>query len=352
MNVNFRGWVIIMARKLGKDEAWVIDGGQTELRIYEMNIETGEIDRNAEARRKMEQFSTNNELSEYMNDTITEGRVGICAAGVLFPDLTIQAPEVRFRERVTYPKELKERGCEVIVANDVEGAAYYEGTFGVAKGMRSATGTFSSGHNFDYFIPGIGVVTVAEFGHKKIADKLSGLPCGCGNNGCVEPYVSGTGAALLAIEELLAREQRDNPIILAALKDYNEAAVKEGLQQFEPGDLKNRRVYRMVVSQIDASHIYSVDGGAVSARVREIQAGAIAQVFGAVTSVYRPLERIVCMGSLATKNWDTLMADAIGLYKTRQFHNPSIEPVQVVKTDEELNGCMGAGAMFKYKRLQ
>jgi len=330
---------------LGNDDVIVFDSGGTQLRIYVMNLLSGKLKKIA--REEMKNFPNDYKLSDFVLKNVDNGRVGICAAGVFHPDYTISAPNVRFKEPVTFPKKLHELGCEVKIGNDVECAAYFEGRLGVASDVpRSATVTFSSGCGVQLFDRRFGVLTRAEFGHLPYV-LVDGIKCGDGEYGHIESYVSGNGARAIAIQDLLMREDAKNPIVLASLKDYNKAARKEGLPTFKTKDLDNAMVYKMVVSQIQPKHVYSVEDNDVSERVMDLQSRAIGTCLSEINGVYAPLDKIVVMGSLATQNWDTLMVQAIGEYQQKHHQHPNLPLAEIVKSVDPLNGCKGAGAMYK-----
>ncbi len=88
-------------------------------------------------------------------------------------------------------------GCEVIVENDATAAAISERVSGVARGLDSFC--------FIYFGTGLGLGVISgghaqggvlgnagEIGH--IITASEGLPCACGNQGCLEMYASRNSA--------------------------------------------------------------------------------------------------------------------------------------------------------------
>ncbi len=88
-------------------------------------------------------------------------------------------------------------GCEVIVENDATAAAISERVSGVATDMDSfcfvyfgtglGLGVISGGH-----VQGGVMGNAGEIGH--IITASEGLPCACGNHGCLEMYASRTSA--------------------------------------------------------------------------------------------------------------------------------------------------------------
>ena len=90
----------------------------------------------------------------------------------------------------------KELRCPVALTNDANAAALAEKYYGKAKNLNHfATITLGTGLGCGIFSEG-NIVHGAfgfagEIGHSVV--KFNGRPCGCGNQGCLETYVSATG---------------------------------------------------------------------------------------------------------------------------------------------------------------
>lgn len=87
-------------------------------------------------------------------------------------------------------------GLPVIVENDANAAAWGEFRFGAGRGqshlvcLTLGTGV-GSGFVFDGKLYRGGFGIGAECGHVQIVPGDAGVPCGCGQSGCLEMYVSG-----------------------------------------------------------------------------------------------------------------------------------------------------------------
>jgi glucokinase len=146
------------------------------------------------------------QLRELHSDVVA---VGIGAAG--WVDET--RSRVRFAPNLAWRDEplrdqLSERiGLPVVVENDANAAAWAEHRFGAARGedhfvlLTIGTG-IGGGLVLDGRLYRGRWGTAGEPGH--LAYVPGGQPCGCGNKGCLEQYVSGSALVRVARERALA----------------------------------------------------------------------------------------------------------------------------------------------------
>ncbi|WGX94701.1 ROK family glucokinase [Nocardioides sp. L-11A] len=123
--------------------------------------------------------------------------VGVGAAGYVAADRStvLFAPNIAWRDEPLGADLARRTGLPVVVENDANAAAWGEFRHGAGRGaddqLMVTVGTGVGG----------GVVTggrllrgahgvAAEIGHLCVVP--DGLPCGCGNRGCLESYASGT----------------------------------------------------------------------------------------------------------------------------------------------------------------
>jgi glucokinase len=102
--------------------------------------------------------------------------------------------------------------CPVDLLNDCNGAVLGEVFYGFGKetadksSLHLAYATLSTGFGAGAWDGGHLILgkdgNAGEFGH--IPARVDGLPCGCGNRGCVEAYASGSGIVTNARARLLA----------------------------------------------------------------------------------------------------------------------------------------------------
>jgi glucokinase len=109
----------------------------------------------------------------------------------------VQAPNLGWRD-VPLAARLGDRfGVPVVLENDVRAAAWGEFRFGAGRGAASLIAIFvgtgvGSGAVLDgRLLRGAGNAA-GEVGHTQVVAE-DGLPCRCGQRGCLEQYVSGSG---------------------------------------------------------------------------------------------------------------------------------------------------------------
>jgi len=124
--------------------------------------------------------------------------IGIAAAGQIHPKThaVVYAPNLEW-ENVPLRDEVESAfGMPVYVENDVRAAAWGEYRFGAGRGAESLIAVFvGTGVGSGAVVDGIllrGPNNAAgELGHTQVVPE--GLPCACGQHGCVEAYASGRG---------------------------------------------------------------------------------------------------------------------------------------------------------------
>jgi glucokinase len=134
------------------------------------------------------------------------GEGGIPPIGVVVPgfldaarEQVYYAPNISFRE-VPLRALLAERlpGASIIIDNDANAAGWAEHRYGVGRGagdmvlLTIGTGVGGAVVVDDRLLRG-GFGVAGEIGHMRLVPE--GLPCGCGQRGCLEQY--GSGRALL-----------------------------------------------------------------------------------------------------------------------------------------------------------
>lgn len=171
--------------------------------------------------------------------------VGVGAAGYVASDRStvLFAPNIAWRHETLGADLERLTGLRVVVENDANAAAWGEFRFGGGRGhddqLMVTVGTGVGG----------GVITdgrllrgahgvAAEIGHLRLVPE--GLPCGCGNRGCLEQYGSGTAlvrsARAQAEGNLLARDLLDRaggdvhaidgPLITTAAQEGDRFAIE------------------------------------------------------------------------------------------------------------------------------
>jgi glucokinase len=209
--------------------------------------------------------------------------VGVAAAGFIDRDraTVIHAPNIAWRNEPL--KAVLEAGIDVPVTieNDANAAGWAEFRFGAGRGVGSMVmltmGTGVGGAvviDGELFRGGHGIG--AELGHMRFI--RDGLPCGCGQNGCLEQYASGR-----------ALQREANAIADAGGIGAGLAAVRA-----EKGTLAGPAISRLVLAG---------DEGAVEA-LRRV-ATALGEACGGFQAVLDP-ELFVIGGGVAQLGDDLL----------------------------------------------
>ncbi|GAA3664910.1 ROK family glucokinase [Nocardioides ginsengisoli] len=169
------------------------------------------------------------------------GAVGVGAAGYVAADRStvLFAPNIAWRNEPLGDELARLTGLRVVVENDANAAAWGEFRHGAGRevddqlmitvGTGVGGGVVSGGR----LLRGAYGVA-AEVGHLCVVPQ--GLPCGCGNLGCLESYGSGTALVRNARRnpspELLARAGGDpaaitGPLITRAAFDGDAFAIEQ-----------------------------------------------------------------------------------------------------------------------------
>jgi glucokinase len=165
-------------------------------------------------------------------------------------------------------------GLDITIDNDANAAGWAEYRFGAGRGRRDMTlltiGTGVGGAIVtagSLFRGGFGAG--AEIGHMRVVP--GGLPCGCGQRGCIEQY--GSGRALLRYANEIADQRGIGQALAAARAEH--------------GELDGHLVYDLIVAQ---------DPGALFA-LREL-GGWLGQAAASLSAVLDP-ELFVFGGGVA-----------------------------------------------------
>ncbi|AYF99221.1 ROK family glucokinase [Protaetiibacter intestinalis] len=193
--------------------------------------------------------------------------VGVAAPGFIdaAQSTVYYTPNIPWRSE-PLRADLSERlpGLDITIDNDANAAGWAEYRFGAGRGYRDMTlltiGTGVGGAivTEGHLLRG-GFGAAAEIGHMRVVP--GGLPCGCGQRGCIEQY--GSGRALLRFANEIA-DQRGIGQALAAARD-------------EHGELDGHLVYELIVAE---------DPGALFA-LREL-GGWLGQAAASLSAVLDP----------------------------------------------------------------
>lgn len=213
-------------------------------------------------------------------------------------------------------------GLDITIDNDANAAGWAEYRFGAGRGRRDMTlltvGTgvggaiVTDGH---LFRGGFGAG--AEIGHMRVVP--GGLPCGCGQRGCIEQY--GSGRALLRYANEIADQRGIGQALAAARAEH--------------GELDGHHVYELIVAE---------DPGALFA-LREL-GGWLGQAAASLSAVLDP-ELFVFGGGVAAAGellLDPIRESFLAHLPARGFH-----PEPEFATAELVNdaGIVGAADLAR-----
>jgi len=324
-----------------------IDYGGTQLRIAEVDPETGEMGELIKL--DSQQLTSNAILSDAVRAHIPAGaRVGISAAGVIdgARACIVQAPNSAITGEITLGSDLRAAGHEVVMINDIRAATQGEAWFGPGNRDKAiAVATYSTGFNCAFAKTGRVSSRQTEVGHALYHGGMS-LPCGCGGLDHLESYVSGGGAAALA-HRLLTGRSSDNVLLRLALARCNQ----QRRQTWQVENLAQEAVRHEVLNFIDAALVYQAyrqdPFGQPQHQIRDIQCRAIAVSLSQMIHYYNPLDRIILMGS-QTKDWDILFKPAIAEVFDGGMM-PSLKHPEIIKVCLPEPGVQGAVAALLAK---
>lgn len=173
------------------------------------------------------------------------GAVGVAIAGFIdaAQSEVIYSPNLSLRNEPLKAKLEARLGIEVFVENDANAAGWAEYRFGAGRGsqhmMMITIGTGVGGAivaKGELFRGGYGIG--AELGHTNFIQE--GRPCGCGQNGCLEKYASGT--ALLDSAKVLASSGTAEGSRLAELAsevgELTGTEVYQAITESDPGAIR------------------------------------------------------------------------------------------------------------------
>ncbi|MEY4367064.1 MAG: hypothetical protein RLZ28_479 [Actinomycetota bacterium] len=172
--------------------------------------------------------------------TLSEGETvtaaGVAAAGFIDADQAniVYAPNIGWRNEPFKAKLEAKLDIPVFIENDANAAGWAEFKHGAGRGSKHmimlTIGTGVGGAVIvDSRLLRGGFGIAGELGHMRLIE--NGLPCGCGNNGCLESY--GSGTALLK-----------SAIALAASGDA--AGNRLRVLEAEAGELTGTQVYQAI----------------------------------------------------------------------------------------------------------
>ena len=215
---------------------------------------------------------------------------------------------------------IRERfGLPVSAVNDVTAVAAAELKFGAGRGVNNIV-CFALGTGV-----GGGIVTngklykgthgmAGEIGH--IVVETGGLPCPCGQNGCVERYASATGIVNLAIE-------------------YAKSADGQGLAEIvnkNPADVTSKLVYE-----------YVAKGDALALKVHNRACDMLGRAVGIIMNTLTP-DRVVLGGGVMMAG--EVILEAVKKYTAKYCWPAIYERCEIVPAQmSEDAGVMGAGAL-------
>jgi len=173
----------------------------------------------------VELIATITDLIKSLQERHEIAGIGISIAALISADqgTIVGAPNIANLSKLNFVEELKKSfNLPVVAENDANSAMWAEYKFGNAKNLNPVMffiigtgmggglvidGKLFKGAN------GIG----AEFGHMIV--QPNGIKCGCGANGCIEQYASGSALMRYAKEEMKA-----DPIKAKELLKYSDAS--------------------------------------------------------------------------------------------------------------------------------
>jgi glucokinase len=179
-------------------------------------------------------------LIEELSEGVAVVAAGVAAAGFVDADRAkiVYAPNLAWRNEPFKAKLESKLDIPVFIDNDANAAGWAEYRFGAGRGYRHmvmltiGTGVGGAIITDGRLLRG-GFGVAAELGH--IRHIPNGRLCGCGRNGCIEQYASGTALLRNAVE--LANSGSEKGFRLA------ELMVEKG------GELTGLEVYQAITEQ-------------------------------------------------------------------------------------------------------
>jgi glucokinase len=171
--------------------------------------------------------------------------VGVAAAGFIDAEQSniIYAPNINWRNEPFKARLEAKLDIPVIIENDANAAGWAEYRYGAGKGYKHmvmltiGTGVGGAVITDSKMLRG-GFGIAGELGHLRIVP--DGLPCGCGQKGCLESY--GSGTALLKAAKALAESGDPSGSRLreleAASGQLSGQEVYQAILESDPGSLR------------------------------------------------------------------------------------------------------------------
>ena len=203
---------------------------------------------------------------------------GVAAAGFIDADQAniVYAPNIGWRNEPFKAKLEATLDIPVFIENDANAAGWAEFRHGAGRGFKHmvmltiGTGVGGAVVVDSHLLRG-GFGIAGELGHMRLIE--DGLPCGCGNNGCLESY--GSGTALLKSAKALAASGEPAGARLreleAAVGELTGAQVYQAIQEGAAGALALLRQLGTYIGTAIGSLVAVLDpevvviGGGVSA---------------------------------------------------------------------------------------
>lgn len=171
--------------------------------------------------------------------------VGVAAAGFIDAAAAnvIYAPNLNWRNEPLKNRLQSKIDFPVVIENDANAAGWAEYRYGAGRGYKHMTMlTIGTGVGGAIIVDGRvlrgGFGVAGELGHMRVVP--DGLPCGCGQNGCLESY--GSGTALLKSARALANSA--DPVgarlrqLEATAGELSGAQVYQAIVEGDPGALR------------------------------------------------------------------------------------------------------------------
>ena len=171
--------------------------------------------------------------------------VGVAAAGFIDAAAAnvIYAPNLNWRNEPLKNRLQSKIDFPVVIENDANAAGWAEFRYGAGRGYKHMTMlTIGTGVGGAIIVDGRvlrgGFGVAGELGHMRVVP--DGLPCGCGQNGCLESY--GSGTALLKSARALANSADSAGARLRELEatagELSGAQVYQAIVEGDPGALR------------------------------------------------------------------------------------------------------------------
>lgn len=171
--------------------------------------------------------------------------VGVAAAGFIDAAAAnvIYAPNLNWRNEPLKNRLQSKIDFPVVIENDANAAGWAEYRYGAGRGYKHMTMlTIGTGVGGAIIVDGRvlrgGFGVAGELGHMRVVP--DGLPCGCGQNGCLESY--GSGTALLKSARALANSADPAGARLRELEatagELSGAQVYQAIVEGDPGALR------------------------------------------------------------------------------------------------------------------